>query len=156
MAKDEEKGLSKSQQNVLSARDAMRQRLEVDNAKTDDDVMEKIADEIRHAETVDDVLQTGDTLEAGEMLDIPLKIESFKLRPSDEQYADTEAFAVINAVVMETGENVVITTGAYNLVNQLVKIDELGGLPIVCAIRQAGRALRLYRVGTRLSVPAAG
>lgn len=135
------------------AREALRAKLAQDMLGGND-AMEAIATELMQAETVDDVLEGGGTLSADEILNLPIRIDKFTLRPASDEYADSEAFAVIEAVALDNndavgkGEVIVVTCGGYNVIAALLRIEQLDGFPVECAFKAAGRALRLYRPRT--------
>lgn len=144
------KGQELAQQND-AATELVKMRLAQDMLRNDDDsnadVMARIANELAAAETVDDVLEGGSTTEVDAVLDVPLTIRDFILRPSDlPGMFDVNAFAVIDAVREDTGEVIVISCGGHNVMVALCRIDQLKGFPVEhVAFREAGRALRLYR-----------
>lgn len=128
------------------AREAIRQRLATDMLKTDDDAMERIGQDIMGAESVDDVLGGSGAIGAEDILDIPLTFRGFILRPAHDDYPDQDAFAVIDATDETTKQDHVITCGGFNVLNALIRLDQLGGFPVEHVMfRAAGRALRLYR-----------
>jgi len=143
-------------QKVTDVRAAIEARLAFDNDRdSGDDVMNAIAQEIFAAESADDVLSTGGTLGAEDLLNVPIRLEDFRLRPSNDEFPDTIAFAVVNAARMDTEEIIIFTTGAYNIVTALIKFDLLNAFPVECHIGAAGRALRLFKVPhTTLAVDA--
>ncbi len=132
---------------VNAAREAMRLRLAKDTLQSVDgaEVMDKIAEEIMAAETVDEVLEGGSATAARDILNVPLTIHGFVMRPSD--LPNQEAFVVCDAVREDTGEILVVTTGAYGAVAALLRIDQLGGFPVEHVMfRAAGDAIRLGKV----------
>lgn len=169
MAKDTEiapadMGTLPVEQGELSlSRIKLRERLAKDMLGNSD-AMERIGDEIATAETVDDLLQAGGVIHAEDILNTALDIRGFVLRPSDEQYVKdsdgkSESFAVMDVVVVDanprgyaTGEVLIVTCGGYNVQNALIRYGELTGevdglfkRPLRCALKEAGRALRLYK-----------
>ncbi len=136
---------------LSKTRQALRQRL-VQDVLGNDDAMERIAEDIMNADTMEAILDIG-TLSAEDLLEVPLEFRGYVLRPASEEYPDSEAFAVIDAVCIETvdsanvvrGEVLVITCGGYNVIATLLRAEQLDAFPFRAAFRQAGRALRLYR-----------
>lgn len=141
------------------SREKLRERLARD-VIVGSDAMERIGDEIAQAETVDDILSGGSVVHAEDILRVALSIRGFVLRPASDEFVKegSESFAVMDCVVMEDtqyyarGEVIIVTCGGYNVQNALIRYAELVGeedglfsKPLVCAIKEAGRALRLYR-----------
>lgn len=127
------------------AREAIRQRLAADMLG-DDDAMERIGQDIMEAATAEDVLGGSGAIGAENVLDMPLTIRGFILRAAHDEYPDQDAFAVIDAIIEGTGEVVLITCGGFNVMNALIRLDQLKSFPVEHVVfRAAGRALRLYR-----------
>jgi len=115
-------------------------------AESGDEVMERIGQDIMAAESVEDVLGGSGAIGAEDILDVPLTIRSFVLRPAHDDYPDQDAFAVIDAVDESSGQVHIVTCGGFNVMNALIKIGDLNGFPVGHVMfRAAGRALRLYR-----------
>lgn len=153
---------------ISLSREKLRLRLARDTF-ANSDAMERIGDEIATAETVDDILEAGNVVHAEEFLDVAMDIRGFVLRPSSEEYikdsdGQSESFAVMDVVVIDStvrhyspGDVLILVCGGYNVQNALVRYAELNGEqtegdqaglfnhPLRCALRQAGRALRLYK-----------
>lgn len=70
----------------------------------------------------------------------PFQIHDFRLNKSDGQYAEGgPVYAVIDAVLEQTGERVVLTTGSKNV---------LGGLGLVLKLNQWGQTFTTKQVDT--------
>jgi hypothetical protein len=171
MAKDEQvitsediATLPKEGREISLSREKLRGRLARD-LLANSDAMEKIGDEIATAETVDDILSAGGVVHAEDFLNIAMDVRGFVLRPSDEKFVvesdgQSESFAVMDIVVVDAfargyaaGDVLLLTCGGYNVQNALIRYAELSGEseaglfahPLRCALKEAGRALRLYK-----------
>lgn len=62
-------------------------------------------------------------------VDVPVEIRSWVARPS--QYENSKVFFVVRAVNMTDGEDLILTTGSVNVIGQIIKLTELGALPVI-------------------------
>jgi hypothetical protein len=108
-------------------------------------------DAILEADTVEDVWaaeasQDTPLVNGKDMVNVELQFNSILVAPSSDEYnAQLEVFANISATRLDTGQNVVINTGAADVVTRLVKFESLGALPIKGVIREqkAGKGMLL-------------
>lgn len=145
------------------SREKLRGRLAQDVLRNTD-AMERIGDQIATADTVDAIL-ADNAVHAEDILNTALDVRGFVLRPASDEFikdseGKSESFAVMEVVVIDntprgygTGDILIVTCGGYNVQNALIRYAELNGErqpglfnhPLRCAIKEAGRALRLYK-----------
>ena len=99
-------------------------------AESDEDVSLRIAEQIMSADSVDDVLSEdvgGVGLRDVEGQDIT--VHDVRLRPSDQD-TPTGAYALIAFTREGSDEQEVATSGATNVMAQLVRLFQLGAFPV--------------------------
>jgi len=99
-------------------------------AETDEDVSLRIAEQIMHSESEDDVLSEdvgGVGLRDVEGVDIT--VHDVRLRPSDQD-TPTGAYALIAFTRGGSDEQEIATSGATNVMAQLVRLYQLGAFPV--------------------------
>lgn len=110
-----------------------------------EDVQRRIAERILSADTPEGVLGPQGTSSWGSMVDRPLVVMSFRWRESDLSEG-AGAYAVVEAVDPDTGEQLVLTTGAYGVLVQLYQLWKLGALPAKLVLKLNAKATaRGYR-----------
>lgn len=123
-----------------------RQRVEraiAEMARDTSQVSDRIMANILDAESADDVFaqtsgESAALVPSEHVLGIPLHVVSVQLNPS--QYADgPPAYAVIDAVNMRTQEPVTVGCGAGNIVAGLIKLHQLGMLPVDVVLFESGK-----------------
>jgi hypothetical protein len=103
-------------------------------------IMDKIAAEILAAETVEDILEGGQTTPVEGILDQPVIIHSFAVRKGD-----LGPFAVIDCVDDDTGEILTVSCGGQLVLAALASFERLDSFPVRVRFAQAGRAFRLLK-----------
>jgi hypothetical protein len=117
-------------------------------------------DRILSAETEEDVWNAdeGGTVSGQDMIDVEMRMVSFTVAPSSDEYdATLGVFINIKAIRLDTGEDIVVNTGADKIVTKLVKFETMGLLPIDGVIRgvktRKGNMLMLRPLPKRAVTP---
>lgn len=97
--------------------------------RTSDDAMADMIQGILTADSIDAALAVSETIGLEDLVGETLIVRGASLRESqiDEGYP---VYAVIDAVMRDTGEKVVITTGALKVVAQLCKFQMMNAWPV--------------------------
>lgn len=93
-----------------------------------DSGFERILEVIAQAQDVSDLDAAWRSRGMEDLAGIPLTVQGITKMPSDYQ-GGLPWFLVVDATVETTGEKVTVTTGAVNIVAQLVKAWSLGAIP---------------------------
>jgi hypothetical protein len=102
------------------------------------DVSLSQVDRILSAETAEEIWDAdeGGTVSGQDMIDVEIQILDFTPLPSADQYDTTlGVYANITAIRMDTGEDVIINTGADKIITKVAKFKSQGMLPIGAVIR---------------------
>jgi hypothetical protein len=95
-------------------------------------------DKVLQAETEEDVWNAdeGGTVSGQDMIDVEMQILSITVAPSSDEYdATLGVFINIKAIRLDTGDEIVVNTGADKIITKLVKFESMGLLPIEGVIR---------------------
>ncbi len=95
-------------------------------AATPEDITYNILAQYLAAESIDELLDAGTTVEASEILGAPITVKAVHWNQSKVKGA-APVYAVITAV--RDGQPVTITCGSQNVMTQLFKADAMGWLP---------------------------
>jgi hypothetical protein len=88
----------------------------------------RIAAEIRQGETFEDIFGERSLPSWGDNLDHPFQVLGFQLSPSGYDQGSA-VYAIVEAVDLETGETLRMSTGGRNVLSQLMTALERGMLP---------------------------
>jgi hypothetical protein len=103
------------------------------------DITRSIVEGILRAQSVDEVFQEIGTTATKDFVGQPIKVLDVKLNEGQLEGEKT-VYMLINAVVLATGESIILNSGAPNIVGKLWRLRELGKLPINVAVKEvAGR-----------------
>lgn len=135
---------------------SLKRRAEVEGARLGQDVSQSQMDKILTAETEQEIWDAdeGGTFSGQDMEDVELEIQSFTVAPSSEQYdASLGVYINIKATRLDTGEEVIINTGADKIITKLAVFEAKGMLPILAVIKGIptpnGKMLKLRPVPRR-------
>jgi hypothetical protein len=95
-------------------------------------------DRILTAETKQDIWDAdeGGTVSGQDMIDVELEIRDYTVLPSSDEYDTTLGVYVnIQAVRLDTGEEIIVNTGADKIITKLAAFKAKGFLPIGAVIR---------------------
>ncbi len=84
-------------------------------------ISREIMAQLLAAESDEELNQQGTTVSWREMLNVPVQLRGFKWRPSDFEEGSS-VFFVVFGDRLDTGEQVVLTTGARNVLAMLVNL----------------------------------
>lgn len=98
-----------------------------------------IAQEILNSQSAQDVLRSRETVPAAELLDIPIEVTTVRFNRSDFDQGPS-LYALMRAIILETGEVVIVTCGGRNVLAQLYRLCQLEALPTRVRITRAKRA----------------
>ena len=102
-------------------------------------VSREIMAQLLAAESDEELEQMGAAIGWRELEGVPVEIKGFNWRPSTfEEGGGHRVFFVVRGTRLDTGENVVLTTGAGNVLAQLANMAKRGTL--VGAVRAIHRA----------------
>ena len=120
------------------------------------EVAQNQMDKILNADSAQDIWNAdeGGTVNGQDMVDVELEIRGYQVAKSDEQYdAALGVYALIDATRLDTGETVVINTGAPLIIAKLRMFEVKGLLPILGVIRgtqaKNGTVLKLKPIPPR-------
>jgi hypothetical protein len=102
-------------------------------AQEDEDVQEQIALRIMQAETVDDLLTPSTAEGLRDWVDKPIVIHDARLRKSNLPDG-VGAYLVLDIEDAKDGKHYVATTGAINVMAQIIKAHNQGWLPMSCKV----------------------
>ena len=84
------------------------------------------------AESADDALTQGETIAARDIVGLPIEITGVRwLRSRVENASGIPVYAAIDATDGTTGEKLVVTCGALQVIAQLVRFSQLDAFPLV-------------------------
>lgn len=102
-----------------------------------EDAQRQIVQRILSAESADEVLAAQETTPARELIDQPLQLEAVRwIRSNLPDQQGIGVFALVAAIHGATGDRHLITTGALQIMAQLLKLNQLGAFPVNAVIRQ--------------------
>lgn len=115
------------------------QRQAEDNAATHGrEVSVNQIDKILTAETEEEIWNAdeGGTLSGQDMIDVEMEIQDYVVLPSGDEYdATLDVYINITAVRLDTGEEVIVNTGADKIITKLAVFKARGMLPIGAVIK---------------------
>lgn len=137
----------------------MHNRAEIDGANNTFDVQSSMMDKILTAQSEEDIWEADEAgLEAGQSLvDVELEVRSMKVLKSNRPDFDNGmgVYIVVNAVRLDTGEEIIFNTGAPGLITKLRAFEALGKFPLQCVIKARtagnGDVLKLRPIPKRAS-----
>lgn len=106
---------------------------------------EQIVRRILEAPDEDSVLREDSTIATRELVEEPLKVQSFHLRKSqltDPQTGEIKegAYMIVDAERLNGGERITLNTGAPKIMAQLIRLQQLDRLPADVKVREVGQA----------------
>jgi len=123
--------------------------------EAEDDVMERILEQIATVESLDDIDAAWNSTGFGDFVDYVLTLHAAKRLPSDKKDG-CGWFIVVDATIKATGRPVAVTTSSSAIMRQVVQIHDKGWFPVDMIPRLADRPtadgnypmhLELYRGG---------
>jgi hypothetical protein len=111
----------------------MQRRAESEGSQLGAEVSASQMDKILTAETEEEIWDAdeGGTFSGQDMIDIELMIQSFTVAPSSDEFeAALGVYANIKATRLDTGEEVIVNTGADKIITKLRMFEQKGLLPI--------------------------
>jgi hypothetical protein len=135
---------------------SIQRRAEREGAALGRDVSMTQIDKVLTAETEAEVWDAdeGGTFSGQDMIDVELQFVSITMAPSSDEYdATLGVYANIRAVRLDTGEEIIVNTGADKIITKLLKFESMGNLPISGVIRgvktKGGVMLKLRPIPAR-------
>ena len=120
------------------------------------DFQKSIIEKNLRAETVGDLFSDTGTIAAKDYVGIPIEVTDVRLAAGEVDGKDA-TYMLIDAIVLGTGEAVVLNTGAPNITSKLYNAKLRGMLPLQVAVKEVGKArqgrnapIGLEPVGTTL------
>lgn len=89
----------------------------------------RIIEQILQAKNMSDAMAETTAIHARDLLDEPITVHGFKIAKSDFEEG-MGYFALIDATVHKTGERIVVTCGATNVLAQLYVGQRTNGFPV--------------------------
>lgn len=102
-------------------------------------IQRAILERLMAAETVDQVLREDTTVATKALVGKPLQITDCRVMQSAFE-GGLGVYLIAEAIDLDTGELIVINTGATKIVGQLVRLKQKGWLPIKVTVKEVGRA----------------
>jgi len=90
------------------------------------------------SESPDEVFQGQKALGGREVLGRPFQLKAVRWHKSSFEGV-VPVFAVLDSTMLDSGEDVAITTGSSNVMAQAYKLDDLGALPVDCTFQEADK-----------------
>lgn len=106
-----------------------------------DEAMLGMIAQILDAPTIEDVMNPQSAEGVRDNLDRPFRVERFAFS-SSEYEEGSPWFMIIFGKFLDSGDDVVFTTGGIRIMAQLMRAMELGALPVEVIARKAKRATR--------------
>lgn len=103
------------------------------------EAQKEIVKRILAAESADQVLGGSDAIHARDVLDVPFELRGVRFLRSSFEGSGPGIFAVMDAVLVTSGEVVAITCGGLNVMAQAAKLAQLGSLPADVKIVESDR-----------------
>lgn len=113
-------------------------KLTVEIEEDPEEIERQIIGQILSAETVDEVLASGTTTPARDILERPIVMGDVKFLNSEYEQG-APFFAVIDAVDVQTGERLPVSCGGKKVLAQLLKCKSHGWFPQKVVFRQSAR-----------------
>jgi hypothetical protein len=103
--------------------------------------MEDMTGRILDAESLDALMADDEPLDAEDILGVPMQLWGTKVNESD--FVDGMPFyCVIEAKRLDTGEDVIVTCGAWKVAAKLLKADRMKWFPFVVTFEKAAKPTR--------------
>jgi len=135
----------------------LARRAEVDGVNRSFEVASMQVDKILSATTDQEIWDADEkgTSNGQDMTDVELLVQEVKYAKTSEEYdADLGVYAIISAIRLDTGEEVVIATGAALVIAKLRAMEARGKFPLECVIRGTkagnGTVLKLRPLAKRV------
>lgn len=98
-----------------------------------------IAEDILAADDLGALFKERKSIAARDLVGVALRINSVKIRASTLEGKQGN-YLLIDAVLLDTGEVIVMNTGAPNIVALLLRAAQLGVLPLEVVVAEAAKA----------------
>lgn len=105
----------------------------VPESDEDEDIGEVIIARILNAETIEDALTPSSAPGMRDIVDVPIVVHDIR-RKNGGQNPEMGFYLLAAVEIQGTGEQAVMSTGATNVVAQLLKAYQLGSFPLACKI----------------------
>ena len=99
---------------------------DVDN----DAVSRRIDQAMLEATSPEALIAAGATVSLDELLGVPLQVEGAVPRPSEYQEDGLAGYLLLDVTRLDSGERIVVSTGAENIVKRVAIASDRGWLPI--------------------------
>jgi hypothetical protein len=134
----------------------LARRAEADGATRSFDVAANQMDKLLNAETEQEIWDAdeGGTFSGQDMIDIELLIRGYKVAVSSDEYdSPLGVYILIDAVRLDTGDEIVVNTGSPLIITKLRKLESRELLPAEAVIRgykaAKGTVLKLKQIPAR-------
>ena len=118
---------------------ALLDGIELPEVESGEDASRSIVARILASEDAETVLADSAATPAQEVLGRPLQVYGVRwLRSAYEE--GPVVFALLDVADIESGERMTVSCGARNVMAQLLRLDQLGALPVAVVIRKADKA----------------
>jgi len=107
-----------------------RLMLEVETQKASS--VERIYDKIAAADTLEEIFEAAvaGLTKSEDILDTPLLVRGYSWNRSAIQTSELPVYAVLDAVNLDTGEEIAVSCSANSALRQLVRMDDKGYFPV--------------------------
>lgn len=102
-------------------------------------IQRAILERLMAASTVEEILREDETVATKALVGKPLEITDCRVMKSSFE-GGLGVYLIADAIDLDTGELIVINTGATKIVGQLIALKKTNNLPIKVTVKEVGRA----------------
>jgi hypothetical protein len=102
-------------------------------------IQRAILERLMTAETVEQVLREDETVATKQLVGKKLRVTDARVMQSSFE-GGLGVYLIADAIDLDTGELIVVNTGATKIVGQLIRLKQKGWLPVDVTIKEVGRA----------------
>lgn len=95
-----------------------------------EDIQRQIVSQLLNAESDEELEQFGNSIGWATLEGVPIRIMGFVWRPSELEEG-APVYVVVHGERLDTAENVILTTGGYNILAQLSNLARRGRFPAI-------------------------
>lgn len=117
---------------------SLQRRADIEGGQLGAQVSASQMDKILIAETADEVWDAdeGGTFSGQDLVDVELRFLSLTIAPSSDEFdASLGVYVNVKCMRLDSGEEIILNTGADKIITKLVRFESLGVLPVEGVIR---------------------
>lgn len=104
-------------------------------------ITRSIMERALRADTVEDIFAEEGTIATKDYVGIPIQVNGVKLNEGELE-GEPSVYMLVEALNLNTGEVVILNTGAPNIMAKLYRLHQLEKLPIKVAVKEAAPGRR--------------